>query len=345
MNKRGQFTLALVFVAFFSAYQLSPAQATQTSSSLSKESKIAKVSSKKSFRNHSQSRGRHSSRVRADNDAALVVDADTGRVLYEKNAGASRYPASLTKMMTLYLTFDALKKGQLTIEQTLTVSKKAASQPATNISLQPGDTIDVKTAIDSLIVRSANDSAMVLAEAIGKTEWNFALMMTRKARELGMNNTVFRNPNGLPDTKQYTTAFDLARLAIALRRDFPGYYPYFSIEEMTYNGVNYTSHNHVLVDYPGADGLKTGYTRASGFNLVTSAKRDGFNLVGVVMGGDTAKERDREMINLLDRTFARLNAQKESIAERSSYNNHEKEYSTNVMPIGQGDVDYSDNIK
>jgi D-alanyl-D-alanine carboxypeptidase len=159
---------------------------------------------------------------------------------------------------------------------------------------------------------------MVLAEALGQTEWNFALLMTQKARELGMKNTIFRNPHGLPDNKQHTTAFDMARLAIALRRDFPEYYQYFSTTEMTYNGVNYTTHNRVLTRYEGADGIKTGYIRASGFNLVTSVRRDGFNLVGVVMGGKSSGSRDQEMIYLLDRTFARLENQKNSVAGSST---------------------------
>ncbi len=281
-----------------------PAYNTKSHASSTKKATKLRKSSKKTPRRA----------VYVDNYAALVVDASTGRVLYEKNADASRYPASLTKMMTLYLTFDALKRGKLSLDQAMPVSAKAAKQPATNISLKTGDRLPVSKAIESLVVRSANDSAMVLAEAIGKTEWNFALLMTQKARELGMKNTIFRNPHGLPDGKQHTTAYDMARLAIALRRDFPEYYQYFSITEMSHNGVNYTTHNRVLTRYDGADGIKTGYIRASGFNLVTSARRHGFNLVGVVMGGKSSASRDEEMINLLDRTFARLENQKNSVA-------------------------------
>ncbi len=250
----------------------------------------------------------------ADKFAALVVDANTGRVLYEKNAGNTRYPASLTKMMTLYLTFDALKRGHISMEDTLPVSAKAASQPQTNISLSEGDRLPMRTAIESVIVRSANDSALVLAEAIGGTEWNFALLMTKKARELGMQNTVFRNPNGLPDNKQYTTAYDMARLAIALRRDFPEYYPFFKLQEFSYDGVTYPGHNRVMGRYRGADGVKTGFINASGFNLVTSVKRDGYNIVAVVMGGASAASRDNTMISLLDRTFAELASKKNSLA-------------------------------
>lgn len=250
-----------------------------------------------------------------DRYSALVVNADNGQVLYEKNAGNTRYPASLTKMMTLYLTFDALRSGKLSMDQRLPVSAKAARQPQTNISLNKGDRLPVKTAIESLVVRSANDSAMVLAEAIGDTEWNFALLMTKKARELGMKNTVFRNPNGLPDNKQRTTAYDMAKLAIALRRDFPEYYPVFKLQNFNYGGVEYTTHNHVLERYPGADGVKTGYIRASGFNLVTSVRKDGYNLVAVVLGGRSASSRDNQMISLLDSTLSRISSQNASRQE------------------------------
>lgn len=264
--------------------------------------------------------------------AALVVDANTGRVLYEKNAAAIRYPASLTKMMTLYLTFDALKKGKLKMSQTLPVSQKAASQPQTNISLSEGDRLPMETAIESVVVRSANDSSVVLAEAIAGTEWNFALQMTKKARELGMKNTVFRNPNGLPDNKQHTTAFDMARLAIALRRDFPEYYRYFSVQSFEYNGVTYPGHNRVMARYEGADGVKTGFIRASGFNLVTSVRRDNYNIVAVIMGGVSANSRDNQMIAMLDRTFAQLESNKKSKLARQSALMDDYEVEANYAP-------------
>jgi D-alanyl-D-alanine carboxypeptidase len=158
---------------------------------------------------------------------------------------------------------------------------------------------------------------LVLAEAIGGSQWNFGLMMTKKARQLGMKNTVFRNPNGLPDPKQHTTAYDMARLGIALRRDFPEYYPYFKLREFTYGGVNYVSHNHVLGRYDGADGIKTGYIRASGFNLVTSVKRGKYNIVAVIMGGSTAHTRDNQMMAMLDRTFAQLEAKDRGVANKA----------------------------
>ncbi len=257
-------------------------------------------------------------RAAPDRFAALVVDASTGRVLYEKNAGSVRYPASLTKMMTLYLTFDALKKGKLSMDDGLPVSAKAASQPQTNISLSAGDSLPVRSAIESLVVRSANDSSLVLAEALGDTEWNFALMMTKKARELGMKNTVFRNPNGLPDNKQHTTAYDMARLAIALRRDFPEYYPFFKLRSFNYDGITYPGHNRVLDRYPGADGVKTGFINSSGFNLVTSVKKDGYNIVAVIMGGTSASGRDNMMVDMLDRTFAQLESKRNAIADQTT---------------------------
>lgn len=254
--------------------------------------------------------------------AALVVNADTGQVLFERHAGEPRYPASLTKMMTLYLTFDALKHGKLTMKDKLRVSKKAAAQPQTNISLDKGDRIPVKKAIESLVVRSANDAAMVLAEAIGGTEWKFALQMTKKSRELGMKDTIFRNPSGLPDNKQHTNAYDMARLAIALRRDFPEYYHFFKMKSFTWNGITYPGHNHVMKKYPGVDGVKTGYIRASGFNLVTSVTKNGNRLVAVVMGGRSYRTRDDHMMHLLDRTFATLEKEQKKIANdaKSSQN-------------------------
>lgn len=247
--------------------------------------------------------------------AALVVNADTGQVLYEKYADDSRYPASLTKMMTLYLTFDALKSGEIALNDKMKVSAKAAAQPQTNISLDKGDYISVKAAIESLVVRSANDAAMVLAEFLGETEWNFALAMTKKARELGMKDTIFRNPSGLPDNKQHTNAYDMARLAIALRRDFPEYYHFFKLKQFTWNGITYKGHNHVMAKYPGVDGVKTGYIRASGYNLVTSATKNGHHLVAVVMGGRTISSRDNKMISLLDTTFASLEREDRNVAE------------------------------
>jgi D-alanyl-D-alanine carboxypeptidase len=235
--------------------------------------------------------------------AALVMNADTGQILLNENAYAVRYPASLTKMMTLYLTFDALKSGKLKWNQMLSTSRVAASQPQTNLFLNEGDRISVQTCVLALIVRSANDAAYVLGETLGGSKENFAYMMTEQARKLGMNNTVFRNPNGLPDNAQHTTAFDMAKLGIALRRDFPQYYPMFKTQQFSFNGRNYTGHNRVLNRLDGVDGIKTGYIGASGFNLVSSIKKDGVSLVGVVMGGRSGAERDNYMVSILKKNY------------------------------------------
>ena len=250
------------------------------------------------------------SQPKVDRHAAIVVDADSGKVLHASNATARRHPASLTKMMTLYLTFEALEKGKLKLGQSLPVSRLAAMQPATNLSMKPGDTIPVKKAIEALVVRSANDVAVVVAEKLGGSESEFARLMTQKARGLGMKNTTFRNASGLPDERQVTTARDMAILGMALKRHFPQYYDYFSTESFVFNGREYTTHNRVLEEYEGADGLKTGYIRASGFNLATSAVRGKHRLVGVVLGGDTSRARDAQMMALLDKYFGQMIAGK-----------------------------------
>lgn len=240
--------------------------------------------------------------------SSFVMDVDSGKVLEEENPDSLRYPASLTKMMTLYLTFESLKKGTMTLNQQIAVSNHAASQPATNIALSPGQHIAVKDAILSIVVNSANDSAVTLGEALGGTETEFAQKMTKKAAMLGMKNTIFRNASGLPDPRQHTTARDMATLGIALKRDFPQYFPFFKTESFTFEGNTYITHNHVMMRYAGVDGIKTGFIRASGFNLVTSVNRDGHHLVAVVMGGNTWRSRDDKMIALLDRTFNQLAA-------------------------------------
>lgn len=236
--------------------------------------------------------------------ASIVIDTGNGEVLYRANADDPKYPASLTKMMTLYLTFEALQKKRIKLGQSLTVSRKAASQPPTKLDLKPGQRIKVEHAILALVTKSANDAAMVLAEGIGGSESRFATMMNQKARRLGMARTVFRNPHGLPDERQISTARDLATLASALIRDYPKYYPYFSRASFTYRGVEHPNHNRLMGAYQGMDGLKTGYIRASGFNLAASAVRQGRRLIAVVMGGDTPAWRDAHLAELLDQGFA-----------------------------------------
>jgi D-alanyl-D-alanine carboxypeptidase len=206
--------------------------------------------------------------------------------------------------MTIYLTFSALDSGRLALGDSLPVSASALNAPPTKMGLPPGGTVSVRDATMALVTRSANDAAVVLAEAIGGDEQNFARLMTQRARQLGMTSTVFRNASGLPHREQVTTARDQARLANALMRDYPHYYAVFAVQSYTYRGRPLDNHNRMLGNYEGADGLKTGYTAASGFNLVMSAVRDSRRLIGVVMGGESASRRDRQMADLMDRGFA-----------------------------------------
>lgn len=237
---------------------------------------------------------------------SIVLDADTGRVLSEDDADAVTYPASLTKMMTLYLTFEALNTGRLRLDQRLYVSPEAASRPPTKLGLRPGDAVQVHNLILGIVTRSANDAAAVLAEGLAGSEPAFAERMNRKAQQLGMTRTVYRNASGLPDPAQHTTARDMAQLALALYHDYPREYRYFATREFDFRGTIITGHNHLLDWYPGADGIKTGFIHASGFNLAASALRDGHRLIGVVLGGPSAGTRDREMAALLDRGFAEI---------------------------------------
>lgn len=235
--------------------------------------------------------------------ASFVMDADTLDVLYAKNADTKNYPASLTKIMTLYMLFDALEQGKVTLKTRMKVSKRAAGQPQTNIGLRKGDRISVKDAILALVTRSANDVATVVGEHLHKSEVNFAIAMTKKAHTLGMTKTSFRNASGLPNRRQKSTARDMATLGLRIQRDFPQYYHFFRTKKFTYKGRTYGNHNNLLGRYSGTDGIKTGYTRASGFNLVSSVHQDGRHLIAVVFGGRTAKSRDRHMISLLNRGF------------------------------------------
>lgn len=236
--------------------------------------------------------------------SSIVIDAKTGQVVSESNADAVTYPASLTKMMTLYLTFDALEHKQITLDQHFPVSAHAAAQEPTKLDLKAGDTIAVHDLILGLVTQSANDAAVVLAEGLGGTEHAFAEKMTRAARAMGMEHTNFDNASGLPDPLQRTTARDMAMLARHLYLDFPAEYKYFGTEEFTYHGVTYGNHNHLMNSFRGMDGIKTGFIRASGFNLAASAVRDHRRLIGVVMGGQSAHSRDRKMASLLNAAFA-----------------------------------------
>lgn len=236
----------------------------------------------------------------SDKYAAIVVDANTGKVLFDRNSRDLRYPASLTKMMTLYMLFEALETGRVDPAAQLPVTAFAASKPPSRLGLRAGQHIDVQTAILALCVRSANDVATVVAEYLGDSEARFAQMMTAKARQLGMNSTTFRNASGLPDADQRTSARDMAVLSTALRKRFPQHYHYFSNREFSYAGKIIRGHNDLLGRVDGVDGLKTGYIRASGFNLATSAGRGGRRIVAVVMGGETARARNAHMEELIE---------------------------------------------
>jgi D-alanyl-D-alanine carboxypeptidase len=231
--------------------------------------------------------------------SALVVDANSGRTLYSADENGLRHPASITKVMTLYLLFEQLDSGAMTPRTQIPISEHAAAQEPSKLGLLPGDSISVDDAIKAVVTRSANDIAVAIAEAVGQSESNFADMMTRKAHALGMTNTVYVNASGLPNDQQITTAHDLTILGRSLEERFPRYFHYFSTTQFDFDGEIIGSHNHLLGRVDGVDGIKTGYTRASGFNLLTSVHRDGRSLIAVVMGGHSAAGRDRIMANLI----------------------------------------------
>ena len=231
--------------------------------------------------------------------ASIIVDGNSGSVLQSTSPDGLRHPASLTKIMTLYLLFERLESGKMKLDTEMPVSQHAADQDPTKLNLRAGQTIRVEDAIKGLVTRSANDAAVVIAEAIGGDEDDFAAMMTRKARALGMSKTVYRNANGLPNDEQVTTARDQATLGRAIQERFPRYYRYFSTTTFSWRGEQIRNHNHLLGSVEGVDGIKTGYTRASGFNLVTSMRRGNRHLIGVVLGGRSGGSRDAIMRNLL----------------------------------------------
>ncbi len=232
--------------------------------------------------------------------AAIVVDANSGRAIYALNENQPRHPASVTKVMTLYLLFEQLEKGRLRLDSPLMISQRAAAQAPSKLGLRPGETIAVENAIKAVVTKSANDIAVAIAENIGGDEDSFAEMMTSKAHALGMHGTHFANASGLPNAAQITTAHDLAVLGRAIQDRFPTYYRYFSTHSFAYLGAVHRNHNHLLGRVEGMDGIKTGYTAASGFNLLTSVRRDGHHIVAVVLGGATAGARDRLMENLIE---------------------------------------------
>ncbi len=235
--------------------------------------------------------------------AAIVVDANTGEVLYDVRADNPRYPASITKVMTMYMAFEALSEGRLKLTDRIVMSPHAAAQEPTKLGLRAGQSLSVDDALQALAVQSANDVAVAVAEKLGGTESHFGEMMTTKARELGMSKSRFVNASGLPDTRQVTTARDIAILSRAVMRDYPQYYRYFAQRQFTYNGRTMNNHNHLLNQMPGVDGIKTGFTRAAGFNLAASAVQDGHRLIAVVLGGSTSAARDDNVEDLLMQGF------------------------------------------
>lgn len=238
--------------------------------------------------------------------ASIVMEYPSRQILFSENPNLQNQPASLTKVMTLYLTFQALDKGSLKFTQPLHVSAHAANRQPSKLGLKPNSTITVEEAICGLVTKSANDAASVLAENLAFSEDEFAIQMTEQARKLGMLNTTFKNASGIADNNQLTTAYDMAIMGAAIMQDFPHYYHYFSLREFNYNNHVFKNHNHLLGKYLGCDGIKTGYTTASGFNLLSSASRDGRRLIAVVLGGNSIKSRDLRVMQLLDSAFEKV---------------------------------------
>ncbi|KJF65725.1 serine hydrolase [Rhizobium nepotum] len=233
--------------------------------------------------------------------AHFIMDANTGKVLAARNADVLNHPASLTKMMTLYMTFEALHAGRLRWDQKIKMSRNGAAVIPSKLYVREGQTFTVREAVYGMIVKSANDMAEGMGDHLGGSEARFAQMMTRKARQLGMTKTVFRNASGLPSKSQVTTARDMARLGLALQRDFPKEYGLFAMESFSFRGKRIRGHNNLMYRYQGMDGIKTGYTNASGFNLVSAVNHNGRRVVGVVLGGKTARSRDTQMAALLEK--------------------------------------------
>ncbi|WP_332066176.1 D-alanyl-D-alanine carboxypeptidase [Bartonella sp. CB189] len=238
--------------------------------------------------------------VYPDKYAAIVIDANTGKTLFQKNATLKRYPASLTKMMTLYILFEAMHARRITPNTPIPISSYAAKRPPTKIGLKVGQTISAEAAAKALVTKSANDVATAIAEYLGGNEKKFAIMMTKKAKKLGMINTHFANASGLPDTRNYSTAKDMATLSLALRQHFPKQYKLFKTTSFTFHGQTINSHNRLVKMVKGVDGIKTGYTQMSGSNLATSMRIEGRSIVAVVMGGKSSAARDDHMVDLLN---------------------------------------------
>ena len=274
--------------------------------------------------------------------AAIVIDANSGEVLYENKSDSPRYPASITKIMTLYLAFEALAEGRMKLGDQVTVSPRAAAMAPTKLGLRAGESISVDDAMRALAVQSANDMAVALAEKMGGTEARFAALMTLRGQELGMHNTRFVNASGLPDSRQISTAHDIAVLSRAVMRDYPQYYSLFGTQQFSFRGRTMRNHNGLLGKMPGVDGLKTGYTNASGFNLSASAVRNGRRLIAVVMGGSSTAARDSNVEDLLLTGFDVLDRRNHGDKTASIGRNLSEPSAEGHLtrpPIGQGDAE------
>ena len=276
-------------------------------------------------------------------NTAIVMDAHTGEILYSERGDSPRYPASVTKVMTFYLAFEALASGRLHLNDLLVVSPLAAAQPATKLGLRAGETITVENALHAMAVHSANDMAVAISERVGGTESRFAALMTLKAQQLGMTNTRYVNANGLPDSRQITSAHDIAILTRAILRDFPQYYSFFGQQEFTYRGRTMYNTNHLLGKMPGVDGLKTGFTNAAGFNLDASAMRNGHRLIAVVMGSTSSAVRNADVEGLLLTGFdvmeRRDRGEKLAMTQNMFGGSHEGGLSVVRPPAAQGEGD------
>jgi D-alanyl-D-alanine carboxypeptidase len=283
--------------------------------------------------------------------AAIMIDADNGSILLEENSTHAWYPASLTKVMTLYMTFDALQAGQIHLNDTLTASSHASRQPNSKLGLRQGETLTVQDAILAIITRSANDAAVVLSEHLGGTEENFAAKMTAKAHNLGMYDSHFMNATGLPHPWQVTTSRDMAMLAWKTQQNFPNYYPYFAAHTFNFKGRELHGINKFTASYPGAEGMKTGFTCGSGYNLISVASQNGKRLIGVIMGGMTSPQRYQLMISMMNDGFAnRINAYPDrNITTMASGSAGTPPYQIgcgNMMPtVSIGDNDYDKLIR
>jgi D-alanyl-D-alanine carboxypeptidase len=256
------------------------------------------------------------------NYSSLILE-ENGEILFDVRADYFSYPASLTKLMTLYLIFESLEKKEISLDKVLKVSARGEEISKVNkgsLHLKEGDKITVREAIEGVIVKSFNEAALTLAEAVAGDEWKFARKMNQKAKELGMNQTNFRNSSGLHEEGQYSTAYDLARLTLALKNDFSQYYHLFALKNFKYRGIKYETHNHVLVEYEGAEGMKTGFTKASGFNLISIAKKKDRRIISVLVNCETYQKRDKFTKKLFDKFFAKDKPQiKGSLVKKFDY--------------------------